>query len=390
MKPLMLVLLMLAAFHAAAADLYLRPKPGLPGHDAVANEIRVHELAANGDFWIQVVVAGNEEPISAAQVEVAYPAHWIFVDSAEPLRPDSNLSNEYVAFLPSNPNGEYQDDLIENELGKWRAMMVLADFQSHLRPSPEPQVLFEMRFRAAGRTQASCSSSEGRITVKPAGMDPLHGTMVLNHRAALMSFSLTAHQPVMLTHEGVRQKGNLTRYLPGGNDEDIDFDDLAVLLRCISTDQRGCGLAGLSEADYHQLTDLDCSGGAPNWSDLNALRLLIGRSPMPAAKKSNALTLQPEQGSFALDLADYPGGLALQTPRNDTQALAFLDAVQDLAGWRATLVDQPGASLVVMLLPDKKADARDTHIAWPASRDRALLMIVTALSNNTVSFSEQE
>ncbi len=389
MKYLMLVLLIPAAFHAAAADLYLRPKPGLPGHDTVANEVRIQELAANGDFWIQAVVAGNEEPISAAQVEVAYPAHWILVDSAEPLRTDSNLSNEYVAFLPSSPSGEYQDDLIQNEFGKWRAMMVLADFQSHLRPSPEPQVLFEMRFRAAGRTQASCSSSEGRITVKPAGMDPLHGTMVLNHRAGLMPLTVTDHQPVRLTHEGVRQKGNLTRYLPGGDDLVVDFNDLAVLLRCITTDQRGCGLARLSEAEYHQLTDLDCSGGAPNGSDLNALRLLIEGSAMTTAKTSQALLLKPEQGFFALDLGDFPGGLALQTPRNDAQSLAFLDAAQALPGWRATLIDQPGTSLVVLLLPDEKAHARDTRIAWPASSDRVLPLTVTTLQTR-VTLSEQE
>ncbi|CAM2009659.1 hypothetical protein [Acanthopleuribacter pedis] len=394
MKHLSLLLLALLGCHVTATELFLRPKPNVAGHDPEAHEIRIHELSGNGEFWIQVMAANNADPISAAQVEVVYPANWILVEGrnatgSAPLRTGTELSAEYVAFLPSNPDGEYQDTLIDNARGNWRAMMVIGDFQSHIPPSAEPQVLFEMRFRAAGLTQAHCSSASGLITLRPAAMDPLYGSMVLNHRGDMLNVDWQRNQPIQVLHEGAMHKGNLTRYLPGGSDQVVDFDDLAVLFRCMSTNQRGCGLAGLSEAAYHQLTDIDCSGGDPNWSDVNALRELIDRATMTTNKQGKALVLKPEQGAFTLSLDGYPHGLVIQAPRDDQNIEPFLAVVDATPDWDALIMDQPDMGLLVVLTPQSGKASVSKQLFWTAENARVLPFTLTPLRTN-VSLSNQE
>ncbi|CAM2007605.1 hypothetical protein [Acanthopleuribacter pedis] len=395
MKRVSLFLLALLGCQVMGTELFLRPKPNLAGHDPRAREIRIHELSGNGEFWIQVMVANNTEPISAAQVEIVYPANWVLVEGPRvqgtaPLRRGADLSTEVVAFLPSNQDGVYQDTLIDNARGHWRAMMVIGDFQSHLSPSVDPQVLFEMRFRAVGLSQAPCSSANGLISLRPTAMDPQYGSMVLNHRAEMVAVDWQRNQAIQLIHEGAMHKGNLTRYLPGGSDQSLNYDDLAVLLRCMATNQRGCGLVALSVAEYEQLTDIDCSGGDPNWSDIQSLRVLIERSAMTAkTKKGEALVLKSEQGSFRLSLAGYPNGLVIEAPRDTQNIEPFLAAVDALPKWHAVVLDQPNMAMLVVFTPQPGEGDLPDQLTWTAESTRVQPFTLTPLHTD-LSLSEQE
>ncbi|CAM2008761.1 hypothetical protein [Acanthopleuribacter pedis] len=390
MRSVFFFLLLGFVFPAYSAQIYLRPKPNLPGHDAQNGQVRMHDLTGTGEFWVQVMVAEFTEPISAAQIAVEYPAHWIRVEGPAPLRRGDEVPSEHVVFLPSTPDGMYQPDLVDNGEGQWRALMVIGDFQSHLQPTTEPQVLFEMRFTAVGVTVPECASARGEIVIRPPSMDPLHGSMVLNHRAEPLSLDLSRNQPVTLVQENTLQKGNLTRYLPGGVDDLIDYDDLAVLYRCLATSQRGCGLSGITEQQYRQLTDLDCSGGDPDHTDLRVLLEVIERRAMKREKRSDAQVLVPENGMFQLVIAPASGGLVIHLPDQEENSLGFVVAAKNSPHWDTVVVKEHRRSPLLLLLPKPGNPLESTLLTWPALTNQVLPITLTTLRPALLAASPQE
>ena len=340
----------------AANDLALRIKPGTTGLDAVTGILHTDQLPAGSEFTVQVLVDDLSRTVSAVQFSLRYPAHLILVDTGReavgdpPAILDADVPTEHVALLPKSRDGRFSSEGIDNNQGTWTSAFLIADFDSFLEPSSQVRVIAELRFKLGNGDVTTCTTEETEIELVTC--DPgerMDCSLVVDGQGRFMYSTTSAEQRIVtLRHHGAAQKGNLTRYLPGGNDRVVDADDFAVLLRCVLTGQNRCGLASLDVTTYVQVTDLNCSGS----TDLGDVSTLLDRLPTTAATTGKGV---PEVGHVAV--FEFPEG-------SPNEPLGLLHDSAHAAGWRvATLPGLQGPQRLIVFQADG-FDLKFPALSW--------------------------
>ncbi len=271
--------------------LHLRPVAGYAGHDSIG--IHVDQMSPGALVHLEMVVTNLDQSLAGAAFSIYYPAYLTLMDDAktafDSINPPFSLGVDVPAAnairFPTSGSGQPLTRTIENERGRSRFAFVIDDPSLFLPESSQEQVIAEFVFKLGNETNPYCTTNSTQIFL---WLDGQVGDMLVDDKAEIIPITLDPSDvTVNLLNSNSLQKGNLSLYQDGGDDNGLSEEDVVALIRCVNFGQGGCNLASLSLDQYSHVTDIDCSSGDPNYGDVFALTTWLQGSVAQFMNKSD-------------------------------------------------------------------------------------------------------